>query len=105
MIGHELAIEQFEMPDAKASDEPCQRDLGGIGTGAEHRFAEEGAAQADAVKPAHQLPVLPALDRMGLPSGVEPERGALDIGVDPCLGAVGAGADYLGKGSVASDGK
>ena len=105
MIGHELAIEQFEPADAKASDEPRQRDLGRVGAGAEHRFAEKGAAEADAIEAADQFAIVPAFDRMSLAGSVETERGALDIGVDPRLGPVGAGADHVGESGVTGNGE
>lgn len=49
MIGHELAIEQQEMAEAKPGYEPRQRNLRRVGATAEHRFAEEGPAKAHAV--------------------------------------------------------
>ena len=50
VLGHELAVEKREIADLEARDEPCQRDLGRIGLPAEHAFAEERAAEADAVE-------------------------------------------------------
>ncbi len=75
---------------------------------AEHRFAEEGAAELDPVKPADQraLPVLigaPAFNRMGVAGGVEAECGALDLAVDPRLVALGAGLHHGVEGAVAAD--
>jgi len=66
MLGHELAIEQREVPRLEAGDQPRQRHLGCIARPAEHAFAEEGAAQLHAVKTADQLAALPDLDRMGM---------------------------------------
>ncbi len=43
------------MTDPQARDEPRQRDLRGVGPAAEHRFAEESAAKADAVEAADEL--------------------------------------------------
>ena len=52
MRGEELAIEQREAADAQPRDQPGQRDLRRIGDAADHRFAEERAAQRKAVEPA-----------------------------------------------------
>ena len=107
MVGHELAIEQQEMPEPEPRHEPRQRDFRRIGAKAEHRFAEEGATEAHPVEAADQLAMLalavPAFDRMRLTGGVQAERGALDVGVDPGLLAIGAGADDLGEGGVAGN--
>ena len=54
VVGHELAVEQGEIADLQARDEPGQRDLRGVGRAAEHAFAEEGAAELHAVEPADQ---------------------------------------------------
>ena len=95
VVGHELAVEQGEAADLEARDQPGQRDLRRVGRAAEHAFAEEGAAEPDAVKAADQLAAVavPDLDRMGVAAGVEGEHGALDLAVDPGFLAVGAGGD------------
>jgi hypothetical protein len=105
VIGHELAIKQQEMTEAKAGDEPRQRDLRCIGAAAEHGLAEKSAPQAHAVKAANQLArfafALPALDRMRLPRGMKAVRSAFNLSVDPGFGPVGAGADDVGEDRVA----
>ena len=55
VLGHELAVEKREIADLEARDEPGQRDLRRVGSAAEHAFAEEGAAEADAVEAAGEL--------------------------------------------------
>ena len=55
VVGHELAVEQREIAGLEARDQPGERDLRGVGRAAEHAFAEEGAAELDAVEPADEL--------------------------------------------------
>ncbi len=57
MLGHELTIEQGEIPRLEARDEPRERDLRRIADEAEHAFTEESATQFHAVEAAHQFPV------------------------------------------------
>ena len=53
-------------PTFKPRDQPGERHLRGVARRREHRFAEEGGAELDAVKAADQRAVLPAFDRMGV---------------------------------------
>ncbi len=66
MVGHELAIEQQEMAEPEPRHKPGKRDLRRIGSKAEHRFAEEGAAKAHPVEATNQFAVvalaMPAFD-------------------------------------------
>src|SRR3546814_1424163 len=55
----ELRVEQPEAALAQAQHELGEGDLAGVGRPAEHRLAEEGGAQRDAVEAAHQPPVPP----------------------------------------------
>jgi hypothetical protein len=110
VVGDELAIEQGEVADLEPRDEPRQRDLRRVGGPAEHRFAEEGAAQLDPVEPTDEiapaiLADVPALDRMSETGAVEAARGLLDGGVDPRLLAVGAGQHDLVERLVMGDGE
>ena len=89
------------MANAKPRDQPGQRNLRRIRRSAEHGFAEEGAAQLDAVEPADQPVLVPAFDRMGMSDRVKPERRPLDRAVDPGLLAVGAGQQHLVEGRIA----
>jgi len=52
VIGLELAIEQREAARIQPRDQPGERDFRRIGRAADHRFAEEGATQRQAVQPA-----------------------------------------------------
>src|SRR5450759_1876193 len=54
VIGDVLGVEQPVAAGAQARDQIHQRDLGGVARAVEHTLAEEGAAERDAVKPAHQ---------------------------------------------------
>jgi hypothetical protein len=99
MVGHELTVEQTEMADLEARDQPGKRDLGSVGRPAEHRFAEESAAQFDAVEAADELGIAigigaPAFDGMGMARRREVARCLLDRAVDPCLVAIGAGTNH-----------
>src|SRR3546814_19293901 len=62
MRSDELAVEQFPAAGDQPRDEMRERDLRGVARAADHRFAEKGAAERDAVKPARHLAVLPAFD-------------------------------------------
>lgn len=66
MSGDELGVEQREAAIFQTGDEIDQRDLAGVPRCGEHAFAEEGAAQMDAVKAADQLALLPDLDRVAM---------------------------------------
>src|SRR3546814_2254678 len=57
----ELRVEQPEAALAQAQHELGEGDLAGVGRPAEHRLAEEGGAQRDAVEATPQHPVPPAL--------------------------------------------
>ena len=103
MLGHELAVEQREIADLEARDQPGERDLRRVGRAAEHAFAEEGAAELHAVEAADQRVAVPHLDRMGVARAVEREHRVLELGVDPGLLAVGAGGDHAGEIAVAGD--
>lgn len=88
MIGLELAVEQREAADPEPRDQPGERDLGSIARAADHRFAEKGAAQRQAVKPADQPVAVPAFDRMGVAEPVQRGEHRLDLAADPRLGPV-----------------
>jgi hypothetical protein len=107
MIGHELAIEQLKSAKPHPRHQPGQRHFGGIGRAAEHALAKKGAAHGKAIKPADQLPALPALHAMRHAALVQNGKGMFDIGVDPCLMPVsshlGTFVDHLRKGPVGGD--
>ena len=68
-------------------------------------FAEKGATKSDAVEAADQMPLAPALDRMGMARGMKPQRRPLDIGVDPGLVALGAAIQDVLECQVARNGE
>ena len=68
---HPLQIEQREVAGPQALDQRGQRDLGRVGLDVEHRLAEEGAAQRDAVEPPDEAALAPAFDRVSLARGVQ----------------------------------
>ncbi len=103
MVGHELAVEQGEIPDLQPRHEPGQRDLRGIGRAAEHAFAEERAAELDPVEAADKIVRLPDFDRMGVVQLVERAHRALELGVDPGFLAVRAGRDHVREVAVVGD--
>src|SRR5438309_2242507 len=107
MLCHELRIKEAIATGLEARHQMHQRDLAGIGFPAEHAFAEEGAAQGYAVKPADQAPVQPGLDAMGVTEDKQLATEIEDRVVDPGLAAAGcrcrAILDDVGKGAIAGD--
>src|SRR5690606_31171342 len=57
--GRQLAVDQAVAPALELAREPDERHLRGVAHTAEHRFAEEGAAERDAVETAGERAVLP----------------------------------------------
>ena len=55
MVGDELRVEQPVAAGFEPRDQMHQRDLGSVARAVEHAFAEEGAAERDAVEPADQI--------------------------------------------------
>jgi len=109
VIGDELAIEQAETSGLEPRHQPGESDLRSVALAAEHALTEEGAAQPDAVEPAHQLSVVPAFDRMGVAAPVEIGIGGFDRRIDPGVGAalraLGALRDHLPKSAIDGDGE
>jgi len=70
-------------PPASSRDQMRERDLRRIARPADHRFAEEGAAERHAVKPADQLVVQPAFDAVRVAELEQSLIASLDDGVDP----------------------
>src|SRR6478672_7239868 len=103
MLGHELAVEQGEISNLEARDQPGERYFRGVGLPAEHTLAEESAAELHPVKPADEAIAGPHLDRMGVPRRVERDHRLLELGVDPRLLPVGAGGDDRSEVAVARD--
>ena len=88
MRREELAIEQGKTADTQPRDQPGERDLRCIGDAADHRFAEESAAQRQPVEPAGEPITVPHLDRMRMALLVQRDEGGFDLAVDPCLLAI-----------------
>lgn len=109
MGGDELAVEQFPAARDKARDEVRERDLRRVARPADHRFAEKGAPERDAVKAADQFIALPAFDAVGMTDLEKPVVTRLDYRVDPggwpVTGRFGAQRDHVGKGAVSGDAK
>jgi len=109
MRGDELAVEQFPAAGDQPRDEMRERDLRGVARAADHRFAEKGAAERDAVKPARQLAVLPAFDAVRMAELEQSVVARADDGVDPRRRPVGGGRgaerDHVGEGGVGGDAK
>ena len=79
MGGHELGVQQAEPTQSQTGNQVHERDFGGVGDEAEHAFAEERTTQCDAVKPAYQRAIEPALHRMGMAEAVQFGEQALDL--------------------------
>lgn len=97
MIGLELAIEQRKASRAQPCNEPGQRNLGSIARAAHHAFAEERAAERQAVQAADQIIAVPAFDRMRKAHVMQPAEHLGDRAVDPGFGAVGRGLAAQGQ--------
>ena len=109
MRGDELAVEQLPPARAQARDEVRERNLGRIARPADHRFAEKGAAERDAVEAADQFAILPALDAMRVADLEQPIVTRLDHRIDPRRGSVARGLgtqrNHVGKGAIGGDAK
>jgi len=109
MRGDELAVEQFPPARDEPRDKVRERDLGRIARPADHRFAEKGAAERDAVEPTDQLVLLPAFDAVRVADLEQAVVTRLDYRVDPRCRPVarglGAQRNHVGKGAVGGDAK
>src|SRR6516162_11280745 len=81
--GDELGVEQPEPAGLESCDEMHQRDFRRIAGTVKHALAEEGAAEAHAVKPAHQLLSVINLDGMAMANVIELAVERADTRVDP----------------------
>jgi hypothetical protein len=103
VLGRELGVEQPEPAGPEAREQVDERDFGGVAGAMEHAFAEEGPAQADAIKAADQLLTVVSLERMGMTGGEQFAIEPHDLVVDPGLLALGAGAHHRFKRPVGGD--
>src|SRR5579859_2975490 len=83
MVRYKLSIEKGIAAFFHQGGEIGQRRLAGVGGAREHAFAEKGAAETEAIKPADQLAVLPALDAMGEAGMVQIGEQADDFRINP----------------------
>lgn len=88
------------MPLAETLDEGDEGNLRGIGDAAEHRFAEEGPADGNAVEPSDEFAIPPGLDRMGVAEFEELLVARHDLAADPGGATVGAAGHHFGKGRI-----
>src|SRR6185437_7044568 len=106
VIGDELRVEQREAAAAQPGDEMDERDLAGVGGAAEHALAEEGGTELDAVEPAGEDAVGPALDAMGRAApeerGVERDDLVIDPGLRTLGRRLGAAAHHRLEAAVAA---
>jgi len=106
VLGHELGVQEHEAGHLQPRNQVHERDLRSVARPAEHALAEEGPPQADAVEPADQFIVPPALDAVSVAEGEQVGVHPLDRPIDPGLGAPlggGAGLHHLGEGGVDAD--
>src|ERR1700682_1068706 len=60
MLGDILGVEQLESAGDQPRHQMHQRHLRGVAGAMKHAFAEEGAAEANPIKPADKVVMLPA---------------------------------------------
>ncbi len=107
MRGNELAVEQSPSACNQPRDEVRERDLRCVARAADHRFAEEGAAERHAIEAAGELAVQPHLDAVCMTELEQPLVARLDDGVDPrrrpVVGGLGAERHHLAEDGVGGD--
>lgn len=107
MRGDELAIEQFPAAGDEPRDEMRECDFRGVARAADHRFAEESAAERYAIKSARKLTIAPTFDAVRMAELEQPVVARADHRVDPrrrpVVGGRGAERDHIGKGGVGRD--
>lgn len=85
MIGPELAIEQRETAHFEPRNEPGKCYLRRVAAPGDHAFTEKRATEREPVKPADQLVVDPAFNRMGIALLMQIGEYRLDLAADPCF--------------------
>src|SRR5437868_2013877 len=95
-----LGIEQDEMLSLQLFDQSGQRDLGGIRHTMEHRFAEESAADRNAVEPACELILLPCFYGMRVTERMQIFVARYDLVVYPGLVTSRACSNDVGEGGI-----
>ena len=79
----QLAVDDRDAVAQAHRDQVRERDLRGVALAAEHRFAEEHAAQAHPVEAADERAVAPGLDAVGVTQAMQLEVGGAHLGGDP----------------------
>ncbi len=87
MGGEKLRIEQGEPAADHPRHQMHQRHFAGVALARKHAFAEEGAAQFHAIKPANQFAVAPAFNRMGVACRMKRNVKTQDLVIDPAFSA------------------
>jgi hypothetical protein len=103
MLGHELAVEQGEVTNLEAGNQPGQSHLRSIAHSGEHALSEKGAAETHAVEAADEFTGVPDFDGIGMAASVKREHCMLDLRVDPCLFPRRAASDDRSEITVAGD--
>jgi hypothetical protein len=102
MVSHELAVEEREITDLQAGNQPGKRHFRCVARPAEHAFAEEGSAKLHPIEATDQSFLAPDLDRVGMAGSVESQHRPLELVVDPRLFAVGTGGDHRSEVCIQS---
>src|SRR5438270_13121096 len=103
-VGREpLRIEQGEAAITQSFHQGDERDLRSVADMMKHRFAEERAADRNAVKTASEFAILPGLDAMRVPELVQPRVTLDDLVVDPGLGSLRTFAHDFSERDVHTD--
>ena len=104
MRGNELTVEQLPATGLQPGHKVRERDLRCVARAADHRFAEKGPAERDAVKPARKRAIQPTFDAVRVTELEQSIVTRADDGVDPrcrpVVGGRGAERDHVGKGGV-----
>ena len=102
--GLDLAVDEVESPLLQMRDQGDEGRLGGVGDRGEHRFAEEGAAEGNAIDAADEFLLPPDLDGVGEAEVVQDGVGLPHFRRDPGAVLTGsgppAGGDHLPEGLV-----
>ena len=102
----ELGVEQAKSAGVEPRDQMNQRHLAGIALAREHRLAEKGPTEPDAIEPADQTPMSPGFDRVAAAEPVELRVQRADAAIDPGVRPperLGAAVDDLAEFRVDPD--
>ncbi len=109
MRGDELAVEQLPAAGLEPRHQMRQRDFRRISRAADHRFAEKGTTERNAVQAADQIVPRPAFDAVRMAELEQSLIARLDDGVDPrrrpIVGGLGAQRHHRAERGVGRDAK